>query len=698
MNVDEIISEIVKEYDEITWLERPDTLYLGQEKLFFDFNILFSRKTSWNNPRKVLMINGFKNIESKDSTGELIEKLVDYIVISERIDNSTRVLIDIVDADELNNNINNGKDYFFINHKCWRFHFVRIADIEASNFEIIGKIVCFKDLNDFRQSIDISLDAWDDYGYSRVINIHIWEDEIVLRINPHTEEMKQYLLGSGEKPSDEHICSVGNSKYYNFLKKYLTYEVRKQWFNLTNDLAFNLNKLEEISSFYTKYDETESLKLNINPPNGSVNNFFNNSFLRTTSLKEIRDVFHPITLSGSAPDERFSQSELRIKRSIDDTVNEMSYKFEENGEFKGDLSFYKRNKSYLPMNVYAIVGGNGSGKTYKINEIIRKHVKNDNNFSQIIHFSLSPFDNIIDCGDKILIDLDRDEEGNIIYEKVGFVSIKKPLIDIVLNKLDLLKLEDIREYFINEYRKDDKYFLDDNNNLIKSQIHEISTKDSFCWYIQSLLLDLIASEEKLDLWKKALNYFSFEEWAKDIRQAFCDRDIELDDFKKINNLSSGQATILLYLTKLVFSVNQGSLIIFDEPETFMHPPMMKSFIRAVSEIVDTVGAFCLVATHSPVVIQEIPHCNVYKLSSNHEIAHIRYKTYGQNMDTLYKNIYGVELQYTGYNSLLIERAKDPKRNNNSLLFETDIPYLGDEAFLKYLLIKDEIQNISEKDD
>ena len=40
--------------------------------------------------------------------------------------------------------------------------------------------------------------------------------------------------------------------------------------------------------------------------------------------------------------------------------------------------------------------------------------------------------------------------------------------------------------------------------------------------------------------------------------------------------------------------------------------------------------------------------------------------------------------------MLIERVKDPERQNNPLLFKTDIPYLGDEAYLKYLLLNDEI--------
>ena len=163
-------------------------------------------------------------------------------------------------------------------------------------------------------------------------------------------------------------------------------------------------------------------------------------------------------------------------------------------------------------------------------------------------------------------------------------------------------------------------------------------------------------------------------------------------------------------------------MIFDEPETFMHPPMVKAFIRAVSELVDNNKAFCLIATHSPVIIQEIPHCNVYRLDSNHGLKNINYKTYGQNLDTLYKNIYGVELQQTGYNSFFNEKRdkliritrkeeqgigesidslslKDDneiiKKQIEPLSYKDDKKYLGDEAFLKYLVVKDEIEKAGE---
>lgn len=154
----------------------------------------------------------------------------------------------------------------------------------------------------------------------------------------------------------------------------------------------------------------------------------------------------------------------------------------------------------------------------------------------------------------------------------------------------------------------------------------------------------------------------------------------------------------------------------------MHPPMVKAFIRAVSEIVNNNKAFCLIATHSPVIIQEIPHCNVFRLDSNHGLKNTNYKTYGQNLDTLYKNIYGVELQQTGYNSFFnkkrdniikITRKEEQEigesidslshRDENEIIkkqiellaYEDDKRYLGDEAFLKYLEVKEELEKAGE---
>jgi protein ea59 len=553
--------------------------------------------------------------------------------------------------------------------------------------------------DDFVEQLSIKNSDWDDYGYKLVLNLTIWEQTFELRVNPKNNLSEDYLKsGEGEYP-DEDFCSLGEVAYYEFLKKYLSYKERQKWFTRTRDLAFDISLLDAIAEKYSEVSDSHGKSLTFLPPNGDVHNFLYNSFLRTTTLKEIKEIFYPLTVFGySNSTVHYSGDGKNIIQAVDDRVKSINYSFKENGIDKGALNFIKNRMSDLPMNVYAVVGGNGSGKSYKINQIIKEHLEEDNKFSQILHFSLSPFDNTINDGSsKEISDKWKDSDDEIIYEKVGFVSVKYPPILEVLKKTEALALSDVKKYLD---QKSSKYLVAENT-LKEGFEGEISIKESFSYYIQNLLIDLIASEDKLKMWGDCLNFFTFESWVDDIINAFQDRKISKTDIEKIDTLSSGQATILLYITKLVSSINQGSLIIFDEPETFMHPPMVKAFIRAVSQLMDNNKAFCLIATHSPVIIQEIPHCNVYKLDSNHELTNIYYKTYGQNLDTLYKNIYGVELQQTGYNSFFNDRRKEiiGEEQDNSedvdLISDEDSQYLGDEAFLKYLEVKEEIEKAGE---
>ena len=550
--------------------------------------------------------------------------------------------------------------------------------------------------------MSIKNSEWDDYGYKLVLNLTIWEQTFELRVNPKNDLSMNYLKsGEGEYP-DEDFCSLGEVTYYEFLKKYLSYKERQKWFTRSRDLASNISLLDAIAEKYSEVSDSHGKFLTFLPPNGDVHNFLYNSFLRTTTLKEIKEIFYPLTVFGySNSTVHYSGDGKNIIQAVDDRVKSINYSFKEDGIDKGALNFKKNRNSKLPMNVFAVVGGNGSGKSHKINQIIKEHLEGDNKFSQILHFSLSPFDNIINFNRNStsieVVDKEKDSDDGIIYEKVGFVSVKHPPIPEVLKKAVSIE---IKQYLKEKSRK----YLDDNT-LKEGFESKISIKESFTYYIQNLLFDLIASEDKLKMWGDCLKFFSFEAWVEDIKNAFLDREIIKEDIEKIDGLSSGQATILLYITKLVSSINQGSLVIFDEPETFMHPPMLKAFIRAVSEIVNNNKAFCLIATHSPVIIQEIPHCNVYRLDTNHELKNTNYKTYGQNLDTLYKNIYGLALQQTGYNSFfndlrdnIFDKIKETNQEDLedvNLLSDKDRQYLGDEAFLKYLLVKDEIEKVGE---
>ena len=696
MSVIEIIERIRSEYSEIDWLKSRSSFYkITKQGVLVQYDLKeLEKKYEKSN---FLIINKFAQ-----SAIDWNSDLENYFVITELTDSPKTGNIEITKNNKLTEFENYiGQSYFIIEQDFFTSHFIRVEKDDERYLETLQEIISLS-FDDFVEQMSIKNSDWDDYGYKLVLNFTIWEQTFELRVNPKNNLSMDYLKsGEGEYP-DEDFCSLGEVAYYEFLKKYLSYKNRQKWFTRSRDLAYNTSVLEKFAIEYSKKSDLHGQTLDFTPPNSEYHSFLYNSFLRTTTLKEIKEVFHPLTVFGySNSTVHYSGDGKNIIQAVDDRETSINYSFKEDGIDKGALNFKKNRKSKLPMNVYAVVGGNGSGKSYKINQIISEHMAGDKKFSQILHFSLSPFDNIInfdkDGSRKEISDKGKDSDGEIIYEKVGFVSVKYPPILEVLKKAEALALTDVKKYL---YQKSSKYLVAENT-LKEGFEGEISIKESFSYYIQNLLIDLIASEDKLKMWGDCLNFFTFESWVDDIINAFQDRKISKNDIEKIDTLSSGQATILLYITKLVSSINQGSLVIFDEPETFMHPPMVKAFIRAVSELVDNNKAFCLMATHSPVIIQEIPHCNVYKLDSNHELTNIYYKTYGQNLDTLYKNIYGVELQQTGYNSFFNDRKEEiiGEGQNDlediNLLSSEDCQYLGDEAFLKYLVVKDEIEKVGE---
>ncbi|MGN9540532.1 AAA family ATPase [Escherichia coli] len=63
-------------------------------------------------------------------------------------------------------------------------------------------------------------------------------------------------------------------------------------------------------------------------------------------------------------------------------------------------------------------------------------------------------------------------------------------------------------------------------------------------------------------------------------------------------MSSGHAVVLLTLTRLVATVEEKTLVLIDEPESHLHPPLLSAFIRALSDLLLDNG-LSIIATHSP---------------------------------------------------------------------------------------------------
>jgi hypothetical protein len=74
----------------------------------------------------------------------------------------------------------------------------------------------------------------------------------------------------------------------------------------------------------------------------------------------------------------------------------------------------------------------------------------------------------------------------------------------------------------------------------------------------------------------------------------------------LDELSSGQAILCHFVTAVLAWIRSETLILFDEPETHLHPNAVGNLFLVLSRILHQFQSYSIVATHSPVVLQEIP--------------------------------------------------------------------------------------------
>lgn len=120
-------------------------------------------------------------------------------------------------------------------------------------------------------------------------------------------------------------------------------------------------------------------------------------------------------------------------------------------------------------------------------------------------------------------------------------------------------------------------------------------------------------------------------------------------------LSSGHAIVLLTMTRLIEMVDERTLVLLDEPEGHLHPPLLSAFIRALSDLLIKRNGVAIVASHSPVVLQEVPKSCAWKLRRAGRISVVErptIETFGENVGILTREVFGYEVTKSGFHRLL----------------------------------------------
>ena len=75
--------------------------------------------------------------------------------------------------------------------------------------------------------------------------------------------------------------------------------------------------------------------------------------------------------------------------------------------------------------------------------------------------------------------------------------------------------------------------------------------------------------------------------------------------KVLYPLSSGEVSFLKFAAQICLHIENGSLVLLDEPETHLHPNFVSRFVSLLDTVLELTGSSALLATHSAYIVKEV---------------------------------------------------------------------------------------------
>jgi predicted ATPase len=142
-------------------------------------------------------------------------------------------------------------------------------------------------------------------------------------------------------------------------------------------------------------------------------------------------------------------------------------------------------------------------------------------------------------------------------------------------------------------------------------------------------------------------------------------------------LSAGQRFILAIIADIVGFIEMRSILLFDEPETHLHPGLMSTLIAILGEILNEFGSYAIVATHSPILLQQVPsrYVRVLRRTINRTtINRPNIETFGEDLAELTKHVFELSESEQDFHSVLDALVSEGRSVKEiKAMFERELP-------------------------
>jgi len=466
-------------------------------------------------------------------------------------------------------------------------------------------------------------DNWDDFGYKTLFSLEIFDGQgqrqsigsVKIGLMGQVDGWTEKEIPTQFNTLNDNFYSLGqDAEYYKNIVEKFPNEIAFYVLTALGDVAYDFKRLASVRK--------ESA--------------FNTSLLRNVNYSTIVQQFKRI-----------------LNHEAELTKYDFFYEKAANDNYSGIKVEFKVEPNAKPSsNIHILIGRNGVGKTTLLNNMVDALLPNRGEESDTGFFAIRSPKGV-------------DEPLNEHYF-AGVVSVSFSAFDPFSPPDDQSNAnKGMRYYYVGLKKRKDQQVsvqgsIKNTDELSSDFISSIKLCFSLTakrdrWLNSIRVLESDSNFEAMNL-SQLINFYTND--FTDEKLYFTKQAYFL--FKK---MSSGHAIVLLSITKLVETVEEKTLVLLDEPESHLHPPLLSAFTRALSNLLVNRNGVAIIATHSPVVLQEVPKSCVTILRRNRLFLNVdrpESETFAENVGVLTREVFGLEVTKSGFHNLLANSVEQGK--------------------------------------
>lgn len=209
--------------------------------------------------------------------------------------------------------------------------------------------------------------------------------------------------------------------------------------------------------------------------------------------------------------------------------------------------------------------------------------------------------------------------------------------------------------------KDQKGFMSQSKQLenFKSDIRTIENLDRVkLWY--DVLNPVLGKQDTHEIHDNFFIYQKFESFMNEE-----------------NKWSSGHSILMHVITQIMANIHDESLILFDEPEMHLHPNAIANITHILNLILEKFDSYAILATHSPIIVQQIPSDKVLVFEREGNVPRIRrldVESFGENITSITQDVFEAESVKPAY-QITLEKISNEMTYSQALgLFEGHLSF------------------------